>query len=380
MYPPVDPVLLDFGILTIRWYVVFVIATILIGIFVVGQGEEQTAASTDDMLSSDNQLPQSGNHKPRPVASLLRHPLIWAFGGGALVALLYYVQVESAGNAMEFPVALRWYGLLIVAGFIAGTQVASNTVERKGEDPNNIWDLLMWTLIPALIGARLYYVFIQSPRGPDGLGRYLANPWEILQIWQGGLHIFGGFIFGFVAIVAFARVRKLPLLVYLDAIGLALPLAQAIGRQANFVNQELYGPPTMLPWGLLIDGEHRIEPYNNMLAYPETTLFHPLFLYESLWNFLGFGLMFWLSRRFEQTLKPGDLFLMYLIWYPLGRFFIEFLRTDSWFFPGTPLNMVHILTFVSVVGASTALYLRHRRPHQKQETVVDVEMPQPQSE
>jgi phosphatidylglycerol---prolipoprotein diacylglyceryl transferase len=91
--------------------------------------------------------------------------------------------------------------------------------------------------------------------------------------------------------------------------------------------------------------------------------FHPLFLYESLWNFLGFGLIFWISRRFKAQLKDGDIALLYLIWYPLGRFFIEFLRTDSWFFPGTPFNPVHGLSAVAVIGASVALYLRHRSPN-----------------
>jgi phosphatidylglycerol:prolipoprotein diacylglycerol transferase len=88
--------------------------------------------------------------------------------------------------------------------------------------------------------------------------------------------------------------------------------------------------------------------------------FHPLFLYESLWNFIGFGLMFWISRRFERHLRNGDIILMYLFWYPFGRFFIEFLRTDSWFFPGTPFNMVHALSFLAFTSAAVLLYLRHR--------------------
>ena len=115
--------------------------------------------------------------------------------------------------------------------------------------------------------------------------------------------------------------------------GAGRPLGQAIGRIANFINQELYGPPTTLPWGLRIDAEHRIPPYNDLAAYPESVRFQPLFLYESLWNFVGFGLLFWISRRFEDRLRPGDLLLLYLIWYPAGRFMIEFVRTDSWFFP-----------------------------------------------
>lgn len=156
------------------------------------------------------------------------------------------------------------------------------------------------------------------------------------------------------------RARKLPPLIYLDAVGLALPLAQAIGRLGNFINQELYGPPTTLPWGLRIDPAHRVLPYNNLIAYPESVRFHPLFLYEMVWNLIGFTLIFWISRRFEKQLHEGDIFLMYVIWYPLGRFFIEFLRTDSWFFPGTPFNLVHFISAIVIVTAAIVLFLRHR--------------------
>jgi phosphatidylglycerol:prolipoprotein diacylglycerol transferase len=257
------------------------------------------------------------------------------------------------------PFALRWYGLLMVSAILIGAYVASVRVQKRGEDSENLWDMLIWILIPGIIGARLYYVFIQSPRDETGIGRYLSNPIEILQIWDGGIHIFGAFIFGGIALWLYTRLNRLPTLIYLDAIALALPLAQAIGRWGNFINQELYGPPTTLPWGLRIDPSHRIPPYNNLAEYPESTRFHPLFLYESLWNFLGFFLIFWISRRFGAQLKDGDILLLYLIWYPGGRFFIEFLRTDSWFFPGTPFNVVHILCFAAVVVGAVLLFRRH---------------------
>lgn len=258
------------------------------------------------------------------------------------------------------PLALRWYGVLMLTAILAAALVASREVARKGEDSENLWDMLFWILIPGFLGARLYYVFIQSPRGESGLGYYLQNPGEILKIWGGGIHIFGGFIAGSIALWLFTRIRKLNPLPYLDAIALGLPLAQAIGRWGNFINQELYGPPTTLPWGLRIDPQHRIPPYNDLSTYPESTRFHPLFLYESLWNFLGFAILFWISRRFQKDLKEGDIALLYLIWYPLGRFFIEFLRTDSWFFPGTLFNVVHILSAISVISAVIGLYLSHR--------------------
>jgi phosphatidylglycerol:prolipoprotein diacylglycerol transferase len=258
------------------------------------------------------------------------------------------------------PFALRWYGLLMVAAIFLGSTLASRHVEQKGQDSNDFWDMLVWVLIPALIGARLYYVFIQSPRDSTGIGYYLSHPGAILHIWQGGIHIFGAFIFGGIALWIYTKVRKLPLLIFLDGIAVGLPLAQAIGRWGNFINQELYGPPTTLPWGLSIDAAHRIPPYNDLVTYPATVRFHPLFLYESLWNLIGFGLIFWAAQRFQKDLKDGDLTLLYLIWYPLGRFFLEFLRTDSWFFAGTPFNVVHVLCFVSVVASIAGLWVRHR--------------------
>src|SRR6266566_6057144 len=258
------------------------------------------------------------------------------------------------------PISIHWYGLTMTAAIFVGTLVASRYVGRKGQDPNSIWEMLLWVLIPALVGARLYFVFIQSPRGPNGIGQYLANPIEILQIWRGGIHIYGAIILGGIAALLFIRIRKLPALIYLDGIALGLLIGQAIGRLGNFINQELYGPPTTLPWGLRIDPAHRLSPYDNLARYPESTRFHPLFLYEMVWNLIGFALLFWISRRFEKRLREGDLFLMYLIWYPLGRFFIEFIRTDSWFFPGTPFNVVHLISAVVVITAAVTLFLRHR--------------------
>lgn len=262
------------------------------------------------------------------------------------------------------PLAVHWYAITMILAIVLGTFVASRYVARHGQDPNTIWDMLLWVLVPALIGARLYYVFIQSPRGPQGIENYLSHPIEILQIWNGGIHIYGALIFGGIAVLLYMRVHKLPFSIYLDGVGLGLLLGQAIGRIGNFINQELYGPPTTLPWGLRIDPAHRVPPYNNLSLYPESVRFQPLFLYELLWDALGFVLLLWISRRFGKRLRNGDLFLMYLIWAPLGRFFIEFMRTDSWFFPGTPFNILHIVIAAIVISASTMLVIRfvQRKP------------------
>lgn len=258
------------------------------------------------------------------------------------------------------PLAIRWYGLIMVTAIFVGALLASRYVARRGQDSNTIWNLLLWVVIPAIIGARLYYVFIQSPRGPNGLDNYLAHPLAILEIWQGGIHIYGALIGGGLALLIYAAVKKLPVLIYLDAIALVLPFSQAIGRLGNFMNQELYGPPTTLPWGLRIDPAYRIAPYNNLALYPESVRFQPLFLYEMLWNLLGFALIFWLSRRLEKKLRGGDILLMYLIWYPLGRFFLEFFRTDSWFFAGTPFDLVHLLSAFVILASIVLLFARHQ--------------------
>src|SRR5258708_4169474 len=258
------------------------------------------------------------------------------------------------------PFALHWYGLIIAIALTIGTSVASRYATLHGKDSAVIWDMLIWILIPGLIGARLFYVFIDSPRGANGLGHYLAHPIEILQIWNGGINIYGAFIFGGIALYLFMRWRKLQDLIYLDAIGLGVLIGQVIGRLGNFTNQEYYGPPTTLPWGLMIDAKHRFSPYNNLIAYPNSILFQPLFLYEMLWDSIGFVLLIWIAQRFEKDLRQGDIFLLFLVWSPLGRFFIEFLRTDSWYFPGTSFDTIHILAVCAIIGASSLLYLRHR--------------------
>ena len=266
------------------------------------------------------------------------------------------------------PFSLHWYGLTMTAAIFFGAFVASRYVARHKQDPGTIWDMLMWVLIPAIVGARLYYVFIQAPRAD--LADYLAHPVKILEVWNGGIHIYGAFILGGLTLILYMRARKLPFLLYFDAIGLGLMLGQAIGRIGNFINQELYGPPTTWPWGLIIDPAHRVPQYSDLIRYPSNTLFQPLFLYEMTWDLIGFFLLLWISRRFSKQLKTGDLFLLFLIWSPLGRFFIEFFRTDSWFFPGTPFNLVHILTAAAVITASIILYLRHR-PGANGERVAD---------
>jgi len=164
----------------------------------------------------------------------------------------------------------------------------------------------------------------------------LNHPFDLdngpLAVWNGGLGIFGAVLGGLLGVYIYMRRNNLPLAAWLDVAGVTLPLAQAIGRWANYVNQELYGKATSLPWGIAIDAAHRVDPYDNIVEYPTSgatiTHFHPLFLYESLWNLLAFIILLNIYLRRRRTLRAGDVFLMYVAQYSLVRFLLEFLRAD----------------------------------------------------
>jgi len=254
------------------------------------------------------------------------------------------------------PVFIHFYGIIIMLGAVAAAYLAERLARRRGFDGELVWDALMWVLIFGVIGARLWHIFTPSPslieRQRDTLF-YLTHPLDALSIWDGGLGIPGAVIGGALALYIFARRRKLVFTDWADIAAPALALGQAIGRWGNFVNQELYGAPTDLPWAIFIEPQYRVRGYENF------THFHPLFLYESLWNFGNMFLLLWLGRRYAHRLKSGDLFLVYLVVYPLGRFLLEFLRLDASQIAGVNANQ----TFMIFVGvfAVAMLIIRHRK-------------------
>lgn len=218
---------------------------------------------------------------------------------------------------------LRWYGVIVMIGVIVGSLIVERELRRRGENGERIWDALIWVLPAGIIGARLWYV-LNATLG--GNRYYMENPGQILNIPQGGLHIFGGLLLGAAALIYYLRRNKLDPWLFLDSAGPAMLIGQGIGRIANFINQELYGPPTTLPWGIPISAEHRLPQFADL---PETTRFHPTFAYEMLWNFFAAGLLLWLSRRYKEELKPGALFAGWLLLAGVGRAFIEFFRPDQ---------------------------------------------------
>ena len=251
------------------------------------------------------------------------------------------------------PLFVRFYGIILMLGALAGAWLATREAKRRGYDPEIVWDLLTYLLIGGIIGARLWHILTPPPSSGITAGWYLAHPLDALAIWKGGLGIPGAVIGGLIALYFYTRRRNLNFLEWTDIAAPSLALGQAIGRWGNFFNQELYGAPTNLPWKIYIDPDHRLTGYLDVEYY------HPLFLYESIWNFANMFLLLWISRRYADRLKDGDIFLVYLIVYPVGRFFLDFLRLDASLVGGFNINQ----TVMAVVAtcAAVALYWRHRR-------------------
>lgn len=246
------------------------------------------------------------------------------------------------------PFSIRWYGLLIATAVLLGTSLAHREAIRRGEDPDQLLNVIVLGVMAALVGARLYYVLFNW-------GYYGPRPFKILAVWEGGLAIHGGILGGALATAIYTVRKKLPMLIYIDIMAPPLVLGQAIGRWGNFFNQEAFGTPTNLPWKLYI------EPYHRPPQLAAFEFFHPTFLYESLWDLGVFVVLYFLlRRRLEQS--PGALSLCYLGLYSLGRFFVEGLRIDSLMLGHLRAAQVVSLALVaaSLFGLTWLFFLRAR--------------------
>ncbi len=216
---------------------------------------------------------------------------------------------------------VMWYGILIATGMILAVFIAIREAGRVGYNDNDVVDLSLFLLPLGIIGARIHYVIFSWDY-------YSKNPAEILNIRGGGLAIHGGIIAGIVTVLIYTKIKKFDFYKFADVVILGVPLAQAIGRWGNFINKEAHGGPTNLPWGILIDGQK----------------VHPTFLYESLWNVVVFGILFF---RRKNKKYEGQLLVDYIILYSIGRFFVEGLRTDSLMIG--PLRIAQLLSFIGVI-------------------------------
>ncbi|PJF41476.1 MAG: prolipoprotein diacylglyceryl transferase [Chloroflexi bacterium] len=272
---------------------------------------------------------------------------------------------------------VRYYGVIIVVAMLIAATVATNLVKRDGRDPDHVWGTLTWAIIPGIIGARLWFVLFPPISLVDaGITRswFFNNITDLdqgpLAVWSGGLSIFGAVIGGMIGGYIYMRRNKLDLAPWLDVAGVALPLAQAIGRFANFVNQELYGTPTTLPWGIPIDQAHRVGIYRNTVKYPvagpTATKFHPLFAYEALWNIIAFFVLLRIYRNHRDKLRPGDVFLLYVAQYSFIRFLLEFIRVETSIAGG--VNTSQAITGLAFFLAVGMLWLRIQTDPRRQKS------------
>ncbi|WP_341229116.1 prolipoprotein diacylglyceryl transferase [Nocardioides salarius] len=274
-----------------------------------------------------------------------------------LAVLPLSIPSPSEGTWYVGPLPLRGYALSIIAGIVAAIWIGERRWVARGGRAGDIQDLAIWAVPFGLVGARAYHVATDASRyfGEDG------NPWQALYIWKGGLGIWGGIALGAVGVVVGARLKGIRLLPVLDAMAPGVLVAQALGRWGNWFNQELYGRPTDLPWGLEID------PVNwpPGRSFEPGTTFHPTFLYESLWGLAAFAVLVWADRRFR--LGHGQVLAAYVALYTLGRGWIETLRIDDVELSDVGGLRFNVWTSIVLFVAAVAFLAWSRRRHPDRE-------------
>ena len=261
--------------------------------------------------------------------------------------------MPSPSDPVAFTLAgieIRWYALFMLAGIIAGFSLTHALAARLGLDADWTLDVAPWIVLISILGARVYYVALQAEH-------FVSRPWDALNIRQGGLSFHGGLVAGTVTFAILCWRNRQPFLAWTDAAIPGVALAQAIGRWGNWANQEAFGLPTNLPWGLWIDVDHRPPQF---LGYER---FHPTFLYESIFNLANAVLLSWLALRIPRSssLRHGDVFAVYLVTYGVARFLIERIRTDSLYIG--PLPAAFWLSWLLILsGVALFLVLRYAPP------------------
>ncbi len=266
-------------------------------------------------------------------------------------------MINFTPNPIAFwlgPIAVHWYGIAYAVGIAAAAWLATVEARRRGQDPNLIPNGIIVIAIAALIGGRAYHVI-------DQWHLYANDPIKIFLPPYTGLGIYGGVVTGLLAMIWYTRRNHMPFWIWADIAAPAALLTQAIARWGNFFNQELYGPPTNLPWGIAIQCQYRVPEYAcpPLGTTPVDAHFHPLFLYESLLSFLGVAVLLYIARRLATWTRPGDIALGYFIWYGVERFLLEFFRHGyNWTFFGIPT--AQLVASIFVLTSLAILVYRHR--------------------
>lgn len=248
---------------------------------------------------------------------------------------------ETAFQIGNAPIA--WYGIIIAVGFMLAFLYAMASCKKMRINADKLVNCVLVGMITGIIGARLYYVIFYPGN------KYLNNPMEIFNIREGGLGIYGGIIGGLLGGMLTAKLCKLKVPAVLDIASLGFLIGQCIGRWGNFVNQEAFGSQTDLPWGMVSEGTRAVV--NGPV--------HPCFFYESLWCLIGFVLLHIFCRKFRRY--DGQVFLLYSVWYGIGRFFIEGLRTDSLLTPFANLRVSQLVAAVAIIAGVILLVVFRNR-------------------
>lgn len=247
------------------------------------------------------------------------------------------------------PFEIHWYGIIIATGVLIAVYLALKEARARNVSEDDLLNMILWALPFSIIGARIYYVAFEWPY-------YAKNPGEIIKVWHGGIAIYGGLIAAILVFLIYCRRHHLSIWLILDIAAPTVLIAQAIGRWGNFMNQEAFGAKTSLSFlnslhlpnwiiqQMLIDGSYR----------------QPTFLYESLWSFIGFIIIMSI-RHLPNWFKEGEIFLMYVMWYSFGRFFVEGMRTDSLYLTST-IRVSQLLSIILFVGAIICWIWRRKNP------------------
>jgi phosphatidylglycerol:prolipoprotein diacylglycerol transferase len=305
---------------------------------------------------------------------------------GFLLVLFFVLRAGEGNDPVLLKIGslqLRWYGLIITVGVVLAALVAQFLAERRGDNPDTIWVLLIITLVSGLIVARLWYVAFTWDNFKDNPFS-IGNPLKAgaLEVWRGGVAIQGGILGGVIGVWVYCRIAKLNFWRFADYGSIGLAAGLAIGRWGNFFNNEAYGRETKYFFGIKIPCDYRTTgltpgtvdlrcPPANPSGLSSNALFHPTFLYESLWVYAIFLALFIIAmkpktfeRRFKVRPRNGDLLLLFMVAYSIGRFLIEGLRTDSLYFGGEPsgLRVAQVVSVILILGGGFWLFYRHRQP------------------
>ena len=286
------------------------------------------------------------------------------------------IPSPSISSFQVGPFVVHIYALCILLGIVIAIWIANRRLVKRGGESGVAIDIALWTVPFGIVGGRLFHVLTH-------LGDYFyagADLSAIFRVWEGGLAIYGAILFGLLGAWIGARVAGVRFWSFVDAVAPGVLLAQAVGRWGNYFNQELFGTPTDLPWGLEIDSSNPAYP----VGLPAGVLFHPTFLYESLWSIAGVILLLNLDKRFE--LRWGKMFALYIAFYSVGRIWTESLRLDpSEVFLGLRTNIWSALAGIVAAiviwrvqsrrhpGLETSIYVAGKEPKSATETAIKVD-------